>query len=393
MAPPLSDDIAAIARISAVPTILRVIAETTGMGYTLVARVTPGEWIACAVHDQIAFGLKVGDELDVATTFCSEVRDSLQPFIIEHASREPTYFGHPTPKMYGFESYIAVPVYRKTGEYFGNVCALDRKPCQLREPKTVAMMKLFAELISLQLEAEETHAQAAADLLEQRTTGELREQFIAVLGHDLRNPLGSIVIGSEVLLEQGIPEAARSTVGRIRKSAQRIELLVDDLLDLTRGRLGGGISIEPAEIPDLEQSLRHVVDEIASQHPGRPIRFHVEGAGTLIADRRRIEQVLSNLLGNAMHHGKSNEPVEVSLRHLPDGVTLSVKNSGAPIPAAVQSRLFQPFYRVAGGTRQGLGLGLYIVAEIAKAHRGSASVSSVEGAGTTFSVRLPKSPR
>jgi sigma-B regulation protein RsbU (phosphoserine phosphatase) len=165
------------------------------------------------------------------------------------------------------------------------------------------------------------------------------------------------------------------------------------LLDLTRGRLGGGITIEPTEVLDLEQSLRHVVDEIASQHPGRPIRFHVEGEGTVVADRRRIEQVLSNLLGNAMHHGTSTEPVEVSLRHLPDSVTLSVKNSGAPIPSTVQSRLFQPFYRVAGGTRQGLGLGLYIVAEIAKAHRGSASVSSVEGEGTTFSVRLPKTPR
>src|SRR4051812_44069508 len=123
----LSDDIAAVARVSAVPTILRVIAETTGMGYTLVARVTPAQWIACAVHDEISFGLKVGDELDVATTLCSEVRDSLKPIIVEHASREPSYCEHPTPKMYGFESYIAVPVFRRSGDYFGNVCALDRK--------------------------------------------------------------------------------------------------------------------------------------------------------------------------------------------------------------------------------------------------------------------------
>jgi signal transduction histidine kinase len=392
MTPSLSDDLAAIARLSAVPTILRVISETTGMGYTLIARVTPGRWIACAVHDQIAFGLKVGDELDVATTLCSGVRDSLQPVIVEHASEEPGYSEHPTPKLYGFESYIAVPVFRRPGEYFGNVCALDRKPCRLREPKTLEMMKLFAELISLQLQAEDVHAHDAAELHEQKTIGELREQFISVLGHDIRNPLGSIVMGAQLLMDSGLSEADRSTVSRIRRSARRIQLLVDDLLDLARGRLGGGIALQHAEVRDLDSALRHVVDELASQHPGRTIRFRVEGTGSFVGDQRRVEQLVSNLLGNAVQHGRSNEPVDVTLRHAADAVVLEVKNAGAAIPLDVQSRLFQPFYRVAGGAQEGLGLGLYIVAEIAKAHGGTASVSSVEGDGTTFTVRLPKTP-
>src|SRR5215218_6663002 len=112
--PPIEADIAAIARISAVPTILKVISETTGLRLALVARVTEGAWTACAVLDRMEFGLSVGDNLDVATTLCSEVRATNQAIIIEHASAEPRFCEHPTPRMYGFESYISTPLYRPT---------------------------------------------------------------------------------------------------------------------------------------------------------------------------------------------------------------------------------------------------------------------------------------
>src|SRR4051812_8107506 len=126
-------DIAAIARIRAVPTVLQVVVESTGLRFAAIARVTKTSWTACAVHDSIAFGLKVGDCLDVATTLCQEVRVCLAPIVIEHASKEPEYCGHPTPRLYGFESYIAVPILRRTGEYFGNLCALDPEPAKLRD--------------------------------------------------------------------------------------------------------------------------------------------------------------------------------------------------------------------------------------------------------------------
>jgi signal transduction histidine kinase len=395
MPPPLEDDIAAIGRISAVPTILQVIAGTTGMGLTLIARVTPDRWVACAVRDEISFGMKVGDELQVATTICSEVRDSLEPIVIEHASREPEFCGHPTPKLYNFESYIAVPVFRKSGEYFGNVCALDRKPALLREAKTLAMMKLFAELISLQLQAEEDLARSDAELREHKSAGELREQFIAVLGHDLRNPLGSIVTGTELLLTSDLPAAARTTIERVRRSARRIELLADGLLDLTRGRLGGGLPLALAEVHDLERALRHVVDEVASQRPERELHVRVVGSGSIVCDRPRVEQVLSNLLGNAMHHTSAEQPVRVTLAHTPDAFTIEVQNGGSPIPQDVLPQLFQPFYRAKvkpRGPREGLGLGLYIVAEVARAHRGTATMTSSAVDGTVFTVRLPKDP-
>lgn len=153
-ADPLNDDVAAIARLSAVPTILRVVTETTGLRLSLVARVTQDKWVACAVHDEIAFGLKAGDTLDVATTLCSKVRDTQVPVVIDHATEDSVYATHPTPKMYGFESYIAVPIFLADGAYFGNVCALDPLPAKVNQPKIVETMKLFAQLVSAQLAVE-----------------------------------------------------------------------------------------------------------------------------------------------------------------------------------------------------------------------------------------------
>ncbi|HET7232913.1 MAG TPA: histidine kinase dimerization/phospho-acceptor domain-containing protein, partial [Longimicrobium sp.] len=266
---PIESDIAAIARISAVPTILKVLSETTGLRLSLVARVTEGSWTACAVLDRMEFGLNVGDNLDVATTLCSEVRATNQPIIIEHASAEPEYCTHPTPRLYGFESYISVPLYRPNGEYFGTVCALDARPAVLRDEKTVAMFKLFAEMISQQLTAEDERDRDRAALLDERRTAELREQFIAVLGHDLRNPLTSVVTGADFLLELEPTPTQRTILERIHRSGIRMTRLIDDVLDFARGRLGGGMPIHPIEVDHVELVVRHVVAEIASAHAER----------------------------------------------------------------------------------------------------------------------------
>jgi sigma-B regulation protein RsbU (phosphoserine phosphatase) len=386
----VEQDIATIARISAVPTILRVISEATGMRLSLISRVTPDRWTACAVLDTMSFGLKPGDELDVATTLCSQVRDTFEPVVIDHASDDPQYCRHPTPKMYGFESYIAVPIFRRNGKYFGNVCALDSRPARVNEPKTVSMIKLFADLISLQIEDEERHARGQAALVDEKSTAELREQFIALLGHDLRNPLSAIVMGARQLERQS-DEGDRKVIVRIRQSVRRITGLVDDILDFARGRLGGGIAIEAGPIKDLDARLRHVVDELASVHPERAVRFVAEGCGSLRGDAGRIEQLLSNLLANAIEHSVGSDPVDVAVRGAGDFVCLTVTNRGNPIAPEILPRLFQPYYRGAGGSPSaGLGLGLYIVAEIARSHGGTVGVTSSAEAGTTFTVTLPR---
>ncbi|MCU1283158.1 MAG: histidine kinase, partial [bacterium] len=273
---PIRRDIEAVSHISAVPTILRVVSEVSGLRFSVIARVTQNQWVACAVHDEIAFGVEPGGTLDVATTLCSHVRDSHVPLVIDHASADPVYCNHPTPKMYLFESYVAVPIFLADGSYFGNVCALDPLPRQVNQPKILSMMKLFAELISLQLEIEARQDATRAQLSDVQQTSELREQFIAVLGHDLRNPLSSVSMGTELLLRETLTDDQRKTVERIRASGRRMTELVRHLLDFARARLGGGIGLSLAAVTDLQESVRHVIAELESVNPDREIRFSAE---------------------------------------------------------------------------------------------------------------------
>ena len=385
----LEADLAAIARIGAVPTILKVVSEVTGLRLALIARVTQRSWVACAVLDRMNFGLEVGDHLEVATTLCSEVRDSHQPIVIEHASVEPEFCSHPTPRMYGFESYIAVPIFRPGGEYFGNVCALDSAPALLRDEKTVAMMRLFADLVSMQLTAEEESVRDRVALSRERETSELREQFIAVLGHDLRNPLSAILAGSSFLLRTATDATQRTMLERVHGSGQRMSRLIDDIMDFARGRLGGGMPLtrEPTDVGAL---VSEVTAEIASAHADRVLRVDAAGVGMVRLDPSRAAQMLSNLVANAVTHGAPAEPVDVRARRAGDRLLLAVTSRGAPIPMAMMPRLFQPYFR-AGEHRpkSGLGLGLYIAAEIARAHGGTIAAESTAEGTTTFTVDLP----
>jgi signal transduction histidine kinase len=381
-------DIAAIERISAVPTILRVVSEVTGLRLALVARVTQTSWTACAVLDRMNFGLHVGGQLAVATTLCSEVRDSHVPLIIEHASREPEYCAHPTPKMYGFESYIAVPIFRAGGEYFGNICALDSNPAILRDDKTLAMMRLFAELIELQLTAEEESVRDREALVQERQTAALREEFIAVLGHDLRNPLSAVLAGSAHLLSLPMDETSQRVLGSIRGGGQRMAKLIDDIMDFARGRLGGGMLLT-REPTDVQALVTAVVAEIVSAHPTRAVRIDVSKAGHANLDASRSAQMLSNLVANAIEHGEPEQPIEVSVERVGKDVVLTVTSRGRQIPSSVRSRLFQPFFRgESSRPSSGLGLGLYIASEIARAHGGSIAAESTADGTTTFTVRL-----
>ena len=176
------------------------------MGFAAVARVTKERWVCLAVNDEIDFGLKPGGELAVETTICHEVRESREAVVIDHVAEDEVYCGHPTPKMYGFQSYVSMPIFLKDGSFFGTLCAIDPKPAKLKNPGVIGMFKIFAELIAFHLDAGQRLATARANLLDARTTAELREQFIAVLGHDLRNPLASIGAGTlEPELRQAQP--------------------------------------------------------------------------------------------------------------------------------------------------------------------------------------------
>lgn len=384
----LAADVAAIGVIDAIPKLLEVVCKATGMGFAAVARVTEDRWIACAVRDEINFGLPVGGELEVATTICDEIRDSGTAVVIDNVSEDADFKGHPTPARYGFQSYISVPI-RHEGVFFGALCAVDAQPRALKGSSALAMFELFAELIGQHLAARERLARSQAALMDARAVADLREQFIAVLGHDLRNPLASIDGAARLIGKTPINERAQTLLASMQQSVTRMAGLIDDVLDLARGRLGGGLVMERSPDDGLRDALAQVVDELRLGHPERTIEAELDVSRAVLADRRRMGQLLSNLIANALVHGDSAAPVRVSARTGAHGFELSVANNGPPIPEAARQRLFQPFVRAnAGPHGQGLGLGLYIAAEIARGHGGTLEVESDERE-TRFLLRLP----
>ncbi|MDP9046390.1 MAG: HAMP domain-containing histidine kinase [Pseudomonadota bacterium] len=387
----LARDVEAVSRIGAIPAMLRLVCQNTGMGFAAVARVTDGSWVACAVHDEIGFGLVPGGSLDVSTTLCKESRDRRGPITIVQASADPVYRDHHTPRLYGIESYISVPIVLANGDYFGNLCAIDPGPApRLDDPKAVAMFDAFAQLISMQLDAEAGREDAEARLASERAAGELREHFVAVLGHDLRNPLSGIMAASELLMRrESEPEGART--GRvIRRMVKRMSNLIDDVLDLTRARLGGGIGIQREVADDVGPALAEVIEELRLANPRRIFAEAIGPCGPLICDRGRLQQLLSNLIGNALVHGDPLHPVAITAGVEGPEVVFSVLNFGKPIGIDSLPKIFEPYWRPDGSApRGGLGLGLFICAQIARAHGGSIEVCSEQSDGTRFVVRLP----
>lgn len=211
----------------------------------------------------------------------------------------------------------------------------------------------------------------------EREQGELREQFIAVLGHDLRNPLAAIDAGVRVVLREQ-PSDRIATVARlIQGSTLRMSGLINNLLDFARGRLGGGMAVNLDASKPLEPTLQQAIDEIRAVVPERMLEMHLDIDVPVALDHARIAQLFSNLLGNAITHGNPLEPVRVDAATRAGELTISVANSGPPISPAAMDTLFQPFYRGEGkASKQGLGLGLYIASEIAKAHGGHIDVVS-----------------
>ncbi len=383
-------DIAAVDRIQAVPTILEVVCRTTGMGFAAVARVTHDRWIACAVRDSIQFGLQPGGELKVETTICHEIRQAGKPVIIDHVSEDEIYLRHHTPAMYGFQSYISMPIVLPDGTFFGTLCAIDPNPARLNNPETIGMFKLFAELIGFHLSASEQLAISEATLLDERKTSELREQFIAVLGHDLRNPLASIDAGAKMLVKEPLSAKGAAIVGLVQSSVGRMAELIDNVLDFARGRLGDGLLVERNAHAPLGPVLEQVVKELQTTWPNRVIRTQFALPTAVSCDRSRIAQLLSNLLGNALTHGAPDEPIQVVASTVEDLFELTVINKGEPIPTAIVDRVFQPFFRGAARSgQQGLGLGLYIACKITQAHGGKLEVFSTPEE-TRFTFRMSR---
>jgi two-component system sensor histidine kinase/response regulator len=232
--------------------------------------------------------------------------------------------------------------------------------------------------------------QLAQELRDRTETLRLNEMFTAVLGHDLRNPLNAIVTAAQLLEHRSEDEGVKRTSARMLSSARRMSRMIEDMLDLARARLAGGIPLK-REATDLAVLVQRVVQEHQAACPEQRIEMRSEGNITGEWDADRLAQLASNLIGNALQHGATGQPVQVRLQERAgDTIVLSVSNAGA-IPADLLPHVFDPFR---GGQRQvsrneGLGLGLYIVQQIVVAHQGSIDVQSGDGR-TTFRVTIPR---
>jgi len=229
---------------------------------------------------------------------------------------------------------------------------------------------------------------AEQKLEQEKENAILREQFIAVLGHDLRNPLGAIKSGSALLSRSQLSERDSKIVNMINNSSLRMEELIVNVMDFARARLGGGMAIELIPV-SIEPIITHVVDELKSVFPNRNVStiFNIKQAIT--CDANRISQLISNLVANALTHGAIDKPVIISVDSDVDSFVILVINGGKPISPKSLESLFEPFTREANTpSQQGLGLGLFIASEIAKAHNGTLTATSNVNE-TCFKFEMP----
>jgi signal transduction histidine kinase len=249
----------------------------------------------------------------------------------------------------------------------------------------------FAEDDMLLLRALAERASAAigrARLVEQlEEEAHLRDRIMAIVGHDLRTPLNALMMGAGHLLERDdVPDVVTRIASRMLRSAERMRRIIDMILDFTRVRAGSVIPLQPTQVR-LEDVSREVIDEIAMAGPNAKIKFDAEGDTTGTWDAERIRQVVANLVENALAHG-GGDGAEIRVRGADDGVEIRVHNGGAAIPETTLQRIFEPFRKSSGS--RGLGLGLFIAREVARAHGGDIAVTSTPYDGTTFSVKLPR---
>lgn len=227
------------------------------------------------------------------------------------------------------------------------------------------------------------------------TVANTREQFLAILGHDLRNPLGAISMGAALLMKnEALDDQAARTAARIFTSVRRTQRLVNDLLDFARTRLGGDIPLSTKRL-DLTDLCRQTVSELEAVHPGCRVRLVASGDLTGEWDGDRLSQALSNLVANAIEHGCEDGAIDVAAFADRDDVVIRIHNEGPPIPESTLKTIFDPMVRYKAAHRgdrnpSGLGLGLYIAQQIVSAHEGTIEVRSAEGDGTTVTLRVPR---
>ena len=286
----------------------------------------------------------------------------------------------PLLRMQGFFNEFALDFVTESGDRLPVIAnAVEQRAADGALLSTRLVVIKAADRRRYERELVDARATATESLRSERETAGLREQFIAVLGHDLRNPLAAISAGARILQRSGALQDHKQlrVLDMINTTVTRMSDLIDNVLDFARGRLGGGITLSRDARHPLEPVLEQVVDELRTASPGRVIETRIAITEPVNCDRTRIGQLVSNLIGNALTHGAPDEPVRVGAKTEGGVFELSVANAGDPIVPSAMDKLFEPFFRGdVRDSRQGLGLGLHIASQIAQAHGGRIAVTS-----------------
>lgn len=438
--PDVLKDLEKLEQIPIIEQLLRVICETTGMGFATVVKVTEDRWIAAKVIDEIDFGIEPGDELPIHTTICNEVRLHETPVIIDDVKQDPEYKHHQTPQLYGFRSFISVPIHRRDGDFFGTICVFDPKPNNLKTPTVQTMFSLFADLISLHLytleevtisrktlklerelhkkveesqslinaELEKKVAERTQDLREKNAELEYKnmelKSFTYISSHDLQEPLRKLQIMSSYIRTKAadnLPAKANLYLERISQSAARMQELIKDLLAYSDTQF----SDRHFEELDLYKPVSAVLAEY--HHQLKQSRAQIE-IGEMVKAKvipSQLQHLLINLVDNAIKFSHPDRPLILEISSLkgkgiifdfealdPDKTysVLFIEDNGIGIDPVNSGRIFKIFQKIPQkeGTA-GTGIGLAIVKRIMENHRGEVNVHSKKEGGTIFELYFP----
>lgn len=407
----ISDDVQKVGQIPIVPTILDVICKTTGMGFAAIARVTTHQWVACSVRDEINFGLKPGGELQIETTICNEIRDHLNPVVIDNVSKDEQFCNHHTPKMYGFQSYVSFPIFLKNGDFFGTLCAIDPKPAELNNSKIVGLFTLFTDLISYHLQTIDRiqiGQQKITELTRQVShTVEENRQYAFISNHNLQEPLRKIQLFSNMLTiasEKNDIDKVKDLSMKIGSSAQRFSMMIKDISDFAR------FSADKTQFEsvDLNEIVSRVCKQLDDVIESKNVEITWNELPKMSGIALHLEQLFFHLITNAIKFSRPEaNPVikieahrantdEIQLLVSPEKhknhFVIRIEDNGIGIARTEMEKVFNIFSKFTyEPTSDGYGVGLAYCRKIVALHGGFIKAESSQQKGTTFLITLPDS--
>ena len=387
--------------IKALPTILDVLSQSTGMGFIAVARVTQEKWITCAVQDNVAFGLTPGDELEVESTICHEVRQAEKLVVIDHVEKDTFYNVHPTPLRYGFQSYISVPIIRKNGDFFGTLCAIDPNPNKLNNPKVIGMFTLYSELISFHLEAIENLHLKTQEIKKKDIQ---LEAFGFVSSHDLQEPLRKIQTFSNIIREKeahSLTPSLNEYFTGIEKEAKKMRNILKDLLDYSEIEE----FVDRFETIDLSMVIEGAIAQLKNELTENEGNISIGKMCEIKAIPIQLQQLFFCLIANSIAFKSASRPLSIKIEcsikkgvefdttELEDNLRyceITVADNGIGFDQKYNEKIFGMFKRLGNSeNNRSTGIGLAIAKRIADNHRGKILAFGAVEKGATFKVYLP----